>query len=138
MSNVLARQRNLSELEFYKTGTEIRAEFTRYLMNEKKVPKRWRFVFAMPGIEYAIKLMSEITAANTIYPTNETELQQRRAHQNQAIVACEQILQHISWMVETLPISVNDLEKLCEKIFKEINLIKGWRQKNKVHTQKKG
>ena len=138
MSNVLSRHRNLSELEFYKVGTEIRAEFTRYLMNDKKVPKRWKPVFTFPGIAYATKLMAEITAANTIYPTTEAELDQRRNHQNQAIVACEQILQHIQWMVETLQLSVNDFESLCEKIFKEINLIKGWRQKNKVQIPKKG
>jgi len=138
MSNVLSRHRSLSELEFYKTGTEIRAEFTRYLMNEKNIPKRWRPVFTFPGIGYTLKLMEEITAANTIYPTTEAELNQRRAHQNEAIVACEQILQHIQYAAETLPISIKPLENLCEKIFKEINLIKGWRQKNRVHTQKQG
>ena len=136
MSNVLSRHRNISELEFYKTGIEIRAEFTRYLMNEKKIPKRWRPVFTFPGIEYAINLMAEITAANTIYPTTEAELDQRRAHQNEAIVACEQIIQHIQWAIETLGLSVKDFENLSEKLFKEITLIKGWRQKNKVQTPK--
>jgi len=138
MSNVLKRHRNLSELEFWRTGTEIRAELTRYLMNEKKVPKRWRPVFTFPGIKYAIKMLEEITAANTIYPTTEAELNQRRAHQNEAIIACEQIIQHMQWMIETLHTSVNDFESLFEKVIKEINLIKGWRQKNKVHTPKGG
>ena len=138
MSNVLKRHRGLSGLEFWRTGTEIRAEFTRYLMNEKKVPKRWRPVFTFPGIKYVTKLLEEITAANTIYPTTEAELNQRRAHQNEAIIACEQIIQHMQWMIETLHASVNDFESLFEKAIKEINLIKGWRQKNKVLTPKGG
>ena len=138
MSNVLSRKRSLSELVFWKNATEIRAEFTRYLMNEKKIPKRWRFVFAMPGIDYARKLMEEITAANTIYPTNEAELTQRRAHQTQAIVACEQMIQHMQWIIETLGVSTKDFETLCEKIFKEVALVKAWRKQSKVLTQKKG
>jgi len=136
MSEVLSRHRNVSDLEFWKTGTEIRAELTRYLMNEKKVPKRWRPIFTFPGVEYGIKLMAEITAANSIYPTTEAELQQRRAHQNEAIVACEQILQHLQWLIETLQLSIKDTESLCVKIFKEVNLIKGWRKQNKVQTPK--
>ena len=139
MSNVLSRKRSLSELEFWKNASEIRAIFTRYLMNEKKVPKRWKFVFAMPGIGYAMKLMEEITAANTIYPTTDEELAQRRAHQNEAIVACEQIIQHIQFMIETLDgCNVSDFENLGEMIFKEIALLKAWRKANKVQTPKRG
>ena len=139
MSNVLARQRTLSELEFWKNATEIRASFTRFLMSEKHVPKRWRPVFTFPGIGYALKLMEEITAANTIYPTTEAELEQRRAHQNEAIIAVEQIIQHMQFMIETLDeCRVSDFEHLGEKLFKEVALLKAWRKQNKVLTQKKG
>ena len=138
MSNVLSRKRSLSELEFWKNATEIRAAFTRYLMNEKHVPKRWRPVFTFPGIDLARKLMEEITAANSIYPTTETELAQRRAHQNEAIVKCEQIIQHIQWMIDTLEsVKVADFMIIGEKLFKEVALLKAWRKQNKVLTQKR-
>ena len=39
--SVLARKRNLSDLEFWKNANEIRAVFTRYLMSESHIPKRW-------------------------------------------------------------------------------------------------
>ena len=138
MSNVLSRHRSLSELEFWKNATEIRADITRYMMNEKKVPKRYKFVFAYPGIEYARQLMEEITAANTIYPTTEAELTKRREHQTAAIIACEKINQHMQWMIETLQLSVNDFEGFCMKLYKEIALLKGWRKESKILTQKKG
>ena len=138
MSNVLSRKRSLSELEFWKNGTEIRSVFVRYLMNEKHVPKRWRPVFTFPGIELAMKLMQEITAANTIYPTTEYELSQRRGHQNEAIVACEQIIQHIQFMIDTLDgVQVSHFLVLGEMLFKEIALIKAWRKQNKVLTPKR-
>jgi len=81
--------------------------------------------------------MDEITAANTIYPYSEEELAQRRYHQTQAIIACEQTLQHIQWMVETLSISLKTLEVLCDMVFNEIALLKGWRKQNKVLNRKK-
>ena len=138
MSNVLSRKRSLSELEFWKNATDIRAVLTRYLMNEKHIPKRWRPVFTFPGIDYARRLMEEITAANTIYPTNETELAQRRYHQNEAIVAVEQIIQHCQWMIETLDnVNVSDFEYLGALLFRETALLKAWRKSNKVLPQKR-
>lgn len=135
--SVLARKRSLSELEFWRNGAEIRALFTRYLMNEKHVPKRWRPVFTFPGIDLARKLMDEITAANTIYPVTENELLQRRAHQTEAVIACEQIIQHIQWMIDTLDgVKVSDFEVLGEAIFKEVTLLKAWRKQSKVLTHK--
>jgi hypothetical protein len=137
MSNVVSRKRSLSELEFWKNAMEIRANFARYLMNEKHVPKRWRPVFTFPGIDYARRLMEEITASNTIYPTTDAELSQRRAHQNEAIVACELMIQHIQFMIDTLDgVSVSDFKELGEMIFKEEALIKAWRKQNKILTQK--
>ena len=137
MSNVLSRHRSLSDLEFWKNATEIRTELTRYLMKDNKVPKRWRPVFTFPCIDYARRLMEEITAANTIYPTNENELAQRRYHQNEAIVAVELIIQHCQWMIETLDgVKVSDFEQLGAMLFKETALLKAWRKSSKVLTHK--
>ena len=97
MSNVLLRNRSVSELEFWKNGSDIRAVVTQFLMRENNVPKRWRPVFTFPGIDLARRLMEEITAANTIYPTTEQEVEQRRAHQTEAIIVCEQIIQLLTF-----------------------------------------
>ena len=70
MSSVLARNRSLSELEFYKNACEMRGTLTRFVMSEKHVPKKYRFVFAIPMTELLKELMCNITAANTIYPIN--------------------------------------------------------------------
>lgn len=138
MSNVLFRFRRVSELEFWKTGTEIRAIVTRYLMSENHVPKRWRPIFTFSGVDLARRLMEELTAANTIYPTTEAELSQRLYHQNEAINACEQIIQHMQWLIDTLPeySKVSDFDVLIPLINKEIALIKGWRKQNRVLSHK--
>lgn len=136
MSNVLMRKRSISELEFWKNGSEIRAALTRFLMNENNVPKRWRPVFTFSGIDLARRLMEEVTAANTIYPTNTDELAQRRLHQTEAIVVCEQIVQHLQWLVDTLPVKVVSMEVMVELLNKEVALLKAWRKTNKILIDK--
>ena len=137
MSNVLLRNRSVSELEFWKNGSDIRTAVTQFLMRENNVPKRWRPVFTFPGVDLARKLMEEITAANTIYPTTEPEVEQHRAHQTEAIILCEQIIQHLQWLVDTLPVKVSSLEDIVEMINKEVALLKAWRKASKVLTHKR-
>lgn len=137
MSNVLLRNRSVSELEFWKNGSDIRATVTQFLMRETNVPKRWRPVFTFPGVDLARRLMEEITAANTIYPTTEQEVEQRRAHQTEAVIVCEQLIQHLQWLVDTLPVKVSSLEDIVEMINKEVALLKAWRKTSKVLTHKR-
>ena len=132
--SVLSRKRSVSELEFYKNGKEIRAEFSRYLQSNR-IPKRGLYIYVIPGIKLARKMMEEITAANTIYPTSEAELEQRRFHQTKAIIKCEQIIQHIQWMVDEIDtVKLSDFEILGEKIIKEAALLRAWRKANKVNA----
>lgn len=137
MSNVLMRNRSVSELEFWKNGSDIRAVVTQFLMRENNVPKRWRPVFTFRGIDLARKLMEEITAANTIYPTTDAEVELRRTHQTEAVILCEQIIQHLQWLVDTLPVKVSSLEEIVEMVNKEVALLKAWRKSNKVLTHKR-
>ena len=136
ISNVLARKRSVSVLEFYKNAQELRSALTRFVMSEKHVPKRYRFVFAMPTIELLNALFNNITMANTIYPINEHELQMRRDYQTKAIGNCEQILQMLQYMLETLPINADKLSPIVEMIEKETALLKAWRKSNKLPVQK--
>ena len=137
MSNVLLRNRSVSELEFWKNGSDIRATVTQFLMRETNVPKRWRPVFTFPGVDLARRLMEEITAANTIYPTTEQEVELRRTHQTGAVIVCEQLIQHLQWVVDTLPVKVSSLEDIVEMINKEVALLKAWRKTSKVLTHKR-
>lgn len=137
MSNVLLRNRSVSELEFWKNGSDIRATVTQFLMRETNVPKRWRPVFTFPGVDLARRLMEEITAANTIYPTTEQEVELRRTHQTEAVIVCEQLIQHLQWVVDTLPVKVSSLEDIVEMINKEVALLKAWRKTSKVLAHKR-
>ena len=62
MSNVLRRNRAISEMEYIHTAIAIRNEVTRLVMNEKIIPKRYRYVYSIPMIDICRKLIEN---ANT-------------------------------------------------------------------------
>ena len=136
MSNVLSRFRRESNLEFYTTARKMRGALTRWAMNHKNIPKHFRSVLVIPLLCICDDLMNNITAANSVYPTNEHEMQIRRDHQNAALGNCEQIwqqLQHIDdVMFEANALDLNKLAPMLEMIVRESGLIKSWRKANKI------
>ena len=126
--SVPKRNRSESKLEFYHTATLVRAELTRFVMNEKVVPKRWRPVFTFPMVEKVICLFDNITAANTIYPQNIQEAYLRREYQMKAIITVEQILQLLQYMMNTLPVDPDKFQPVTELLLKEGQLLRGWRK----------
>ena len=126
--SVLKRNRSESQLEFYNTATEIRSELTKFVMNEKIVPKRWRPVFTFPMVEHIIAMMDNITAANTIYPQNLQEAEMRREYQTKAIITVEQIFQMLQYMLTTLPVDANKFRPVTKLLAKEAQLLRGWRK----------
>ena len=101
-------------------------------MNEKNVPKRYRFVFAMPTVNLLLDLFNNMTMANTIYAMNEHEAQMRRDYQTRAIGNCEQVIQVLQYLVDTLPIDVDKIKTPIDLLMREIVLLKAWRQSTKV------
>ncbi|GHT88882.1 hypothetical protein FACS1894137_17470 [Spirochaetia bacterium] len=75
-------------------------------------------------------MMLHITAANTIYPVNEDEILERRRHQNDAIIACEQLMQELLYCEDVIPIKASKFMPYIERIEFEIKLLKGWRKSN--------
>ncbi len=134
--SVLKSKRGASELEFYHTAAEIRATAVRFVMNENIVPKRWRPVFTFPMVQRVNAMMDNITAANTIYPVNEHELEVRRDYQNLAIINVEQIMQYLQFMLETLDLNADKFQTLTELLVKEAQLLRGWRKANSKIAQR--
>lgn len=134
--SVLKNQRSQSQLEFYHTATLIRNELTRFVMNDKVVPKRWRPVFTFPMIEKLIGLIDYITAANTIYPQNLHEVEMRRDYQTKSIITVEQILQLLQYMISTLEVDPNKFKPAVELLMKEAALLRGWRKSDNKLKEK--
>lgn len=73
-------------------------------------------------------ITKEVYIANSIYPTCEMELKERRLHQELALGHCYTLTQELQYAMETLPVDVNKYIRFAEMINKEIKLIKSWRK----------
>ena len=73
-------------------------------------------------------IVREVYIANSIYPTCEDELVERRIHQDLAVGYCYDLTQELQYAIETLPVDVNTYLRFGDMIQTEINLIKGWRK----------
>lgn len=79
-------------------------------------------------IECIHSINEHVYVANSIYPTCQEELTERRIHQDIAIGQCARLAQELQYAVETLPVNVNTYLNIAQDIEKEIALLKGWRK----------
>lgn len=77
------------------------------------------------------QLCSNLTGANSIFPTNRSELQMRRSLQDKAICNCFQIKAELQYIVTVFNVNVDKFIPYSDRLDYEISLIKGWRQSNK-------
>ena len=114
---------------FFNKYTRMQEELrTRDVVSE--YPYWLVFRFRDEMMDYMKGLIDNITDANTIYPTSDKELEDRRAYQTAAIGYCENMLQEFQYIMDVLPIDVNKLLRYVDMIEKEIALLKGWRKAN--------
>ena len=73
-------------------------------------------------------LMLNIRAANSIYPVNIAEYEERRLFQDKAICSCEQLYEEMQYVISVVPVDAQKYMPYVGEIEKEIALLKGWRK----------
>ena len=136
MSSVFARKRKETSMQFFVNALELQIEITKFVMREKVLPKKWRYAIGYPLISKVDELVDNITYANSIYPTNEDELTQRKQYQTLAVCNCFQSqnkLIRAEKCVQT--VKIEQIERIIELIGKELELLKAWKKSNKMIKQ---
>jgi hypothetical protein len=147
--SVLKNRRGPSKLEFYHNARRMRREITRLVLRDFGIHSRGKKFkedtssqqpegfydeltseFSKNVRLLLRNMMWNITAGNTIYPVNETELQERRLYQDRAITVCEQLLQEMLYCGDVIPVKASKFMPYIEQIEFEIKLLKGWRKAN--------
>lgn len=83
------------------------------------------------NIDYNMSMLVEkVRSANSIRPRLYTEYELRRNYQNEALAFCDVIIGELQEAVETFAVDINKFEPYVKGINREIDLIKGWRQKD--------
>jgi hypothetical protein len=137
MSNVFSRFHRPTGYEYWDNAVEIEIALTRFLMNEKNVPKKYRYVYAIPILNSIRRLQRQIVEAYTTYPTTPERLAKRKALQQDAINTNEVIIQEIQRMILVLSqIDANKLDDIGNRLMRESALLRGWRKSAKIETDK--
>lgn len=109
------------------TNKEFQSEYPQWFVDfERKVIT-----------EKLFEMMTNITEANSIYPYRDFEWDLRREYQDKAITNCYAIFQELQYIVSLFPTDLNRFVYLLDKIEKEIDLLKGWRQSDNKRRDKK-
>ena len=61
---VYRRFRAPTDFDTLELCDDLKRETAKYIMNEKRVPKRWRFIYGTKLLEYADKIREYVTFAN--------------------------------------------------------------------------
>jgi len=133
LSNVFVRNRNETDLVFLVNGQNLQVELTKYIMKEKFLPKKWRYIVGQNIISKVDELMDNIIAANSIYPTTEKELETRKGFQTMAIGNCYQLQNKILRIEKCIDsVKINDLSIIIELLNKETTTLKSWKKSSKL------
>lgn len=139
MSNVYKRFRGETETQFIINALELQSELTKYCTKEKFIPKKYRLLIGVPIINKVDELVDNITFANSIYPTNTTEAEQRKEYQVKAIANCFQLQNYIVKLEKTVDsVTISSLDKIIDLLCVELNLLKAWKKSDstKKYTTK--
>ena len=73
MSNVYTRNRKKTPFDVLANAEKLQDLVTLYVMNERYVPKKWRFMIGQDLIKKIDELNDNIIAANSIYAMNDQD-----------------------------------------------------------------
>ena len=137
-------------MEFHANAQKFYTELSKFLMNDKNIPKKWRSVATYPILNMVDTLFDMLEDANSVFPYSEETVEERKNIQRACIVQCEKIygrLQRVMLTVwwDTLHRDEADPERmrlekhlteLGELLDREITLLKGWRKSTKLLQRK--
>lgn len=140
MSSVLARQRGISCMEFYRTAEELRNSLMKALMNDNIVPKRWKPIFTFPISAMLDDLFGHIFAAYNIYADTPEKVAEKRRYQTYALNDLDRVDNKLQQLLTQLyygkidadhPMPA-DIEKAGSLIDRDYELISAWRKSTKL------
>ena len=124
-------------MTFMTTGRQLQIELTKYVMREKVMPKKWRYMIGRTLIAKVDEMMDNIVAANSIYVMTDKDLEIRKEFQTKAICNCFQIQNKLLRMIDCVEtVTVKSLTPAIQLLNKEVATLKNWKKSTKINTEK--
>ena len=124
-------------MTFMTTGRQLQIELTKYVMREKVMPKKWRYMIGRTLIAKVDEMMDNIVAANSIYVMTDKDLEIRKEFQTKAICNCFQIQNKLLRMIDCVEtVTVKSLTPAIQLLNKEVATLKNWKKSTKINAEK--
>ena len=81
-------------------------------------------------------ITEHLRAANTIWPTNMAEFQERRLEMDRAMICCNKLQDELQYIAETLPADKNKYMSIVLEVQAEFDMIKKLRQSDNRFLKK--
>ena len=139
MSNVFRRYHSKTGNEFYDNLVEIGILLTRFLSNEKNVPKSYRFIYTIPIINMIDRESDWVTRAYNIYPAGnraEELLAQKQDAYQKAKDVNDAIIQRLQNMIFRLNMDPDRLEEIGRRLMEESAMLAEVRNKCRIQPER--
>lgn len=121
---VPVHERTESQLSFLANAESLQDLTNKIVMNEKYVPKRYRYVWTQEVFKLAMNIFENVRRANIIYPKSQKELDLRLHYLTLAETDIEALLSQTAFarkQFSGIPQSIQEeWEKLCVSTKKSI------------------
>ena len=82
---VYKKDRKETAIQYIVTAQSLQTAVIKYMMNEKRVPKKWRYMLARGAMLKASELLDNVIGSNAVFPSDEHKLQTRKDYLQAAI-----------------------------------------------------
>lgn len=124
--NNFARNREETQFDTLDLAQELKHKVSKYVMNEKRVPTRWRYMNGKPAIDYARHIRDLVSMANEIQ-LNKENIEKRNELQKQAVAYCNILqLQLTDIIAECEGATHENMREITDTLDKRIGKIVNW------------
>ena len=120
--SVIKSKRNESEMEFVHTARQLQIHTIQKCVG---FPKRYTFYISQPIANCATRIHEYVKCANSIYPTNQHEVQMRRDYMLRANAELNSLVAQIEVANELFGLEADKMKYWMDIVEQEIRLVKG-------------
>lgn len=131
MSGVYSRNKNETNFEPVDNAAKLQDELTKYIMNERRVPKRWRPI-ALKMLDKADEISDLAIAANETWP-DEKHIEKRKDYWRDCLRACKQLDRKLTRLKNCVPSATpGSLKDILRMLDKEIGVVSYHKDNDRV------
>ena len=137
MSGVYAKDKKTTGFDPVDNAARLQDEVTRYVMNEKRIPKRWRMIIGVPLINKADMISDYAIAANETW-CDERHIEIRKDYWRKTITCCKQLDRLLHRAQNVIPsATAGSMEDILRLLNREIGFAIHHRDTDKVIDNQK-